>query len=878
MTEDESVTMSDELTPKYEEEGSNIIVGGSIESQDDNLIDINLDDQTLRRLFIGNELAFKLITKWSQDPVEKGWSVETSDDSDFAQQVEQWKQELNFDSKLMELNKFVNVFGSAGFGYDLVDSASSPDQRVDPDDVEDITQIQIIRQDQIEDYEMEDGDIEYYDLEEGYDVDRIHIDRIDHARYYHIKGHPEGFGLLHPLFTSLKVFENVKFGMGQAFYVGGTGFPILNVQGLDNMKDDDAEKLKSEFMDDVLKNPGMMLDDEKSSVEFKGSQGKALDPEPYVDKLLDIVGTVVGSKRILTGAEPGGVEGSKTDQEEYFGDISSFQNNKLNPLVRSFVDRLIEYGLVDEPDEGYLIEWNELYEKDEERQAEIDKKKSSAFLNLTTAGLSPEVAAQEVGLDEETVEALQEEGSSNFNTGPGSSGAGSGPQSQGNSGGSNDKRDQDGRYYDKSASQETLEVLRDLDGYDSETYWSDDCDHEHQQDGEITKPIYWSDDLYAQYKDLREELQEDVLGDLVDRIIEAVDDNKYGSDSLPGRLREKLFGDEQKKLDRYAFSKRVERELDKMEEESKEKTRDALKGSFQVGADKGAEAFGASTTEIFDKHRREIMDETFDKYITPAYADTKKEISEKINDSVREYFQNQDQGVHELKRNIRAIKGGSTAVDYRFERIARTETGRIRNISYIDETSRRGRSKYDWVGPPIEQSTPQVCRTLTDRSPMDKATLLNLSAGGMPHINCRRTAAVAMDAITDMADGFTIQDLEQRFLRIEFDVDEERLDEAFEKFQAATNKSLQEMQRWTNSKCSSKASLSRDPNERVIRLLKKNKSEWDEDDVQNALRVYSFVSRMRGQRPENPRSGPGDCSSKWAISLKNWGFDPFKED
>jgi len=877
MTEDDTVTMSDKLTPKYEEESSNFIVGGSIQSQDDNLIDIDLDDETLQRLFIGNELAFKLITKWSQDPVEKGFSVKTDEeDSDFARQVEQYKQDLNFNSKLMELNKFVNVFGSAGLGYDLVDSSSSPEQKVDPEDVEEIDKLRIIRQDQVDSYDIDDGEISAYDLEDGYDIEKIDESRLYHARYYHIKGHPEGFGLLHPLFTSLKVFENVKFGMGQAFYVGGTGFPVLSIDGLDNMDDDDAQELKSEFMTDVLKNPGMMLDKEKSEVEFKGSQGKALDPEPYVDKLLDIIGTVVGSKRILTGAEPGGVEGSKTDQEEYFGDVSSFQNNKLTPIVRDFIDRLIDYGLVEKPENGYLVEWNELYEKDEERQAEIDKKKSSAFLNLTTAGLPAEVAAKEVGLDEETVEALQEEGSLNFSPGSGSSSGGSGSEPSGNADGSNDKRDQDGRYYDKSASQETLEVLRDLEGYDSEKYWSDDCDHDHHQDGEITKPIYWSDDLYSQYKDLREELQEEVLGDLVDRIIQGVEDNSPGADSLSDKIKDKISRDKQKKLDRYAFSKRVERELDKMEEESREKTRDALKGAFQVGADKGAEAFGARTTEVFDKHRREIMDETFDKYITPAYADTKKEIAEKVNDSVREYFQTQDMGIDDLKRSIRQVKGGSSAVDYRFERIARTETGRIRNISYIDETSRRGRSKYDWVGPPIEASTPQVCITLTDRSPMDKATLMSLSAGGMPHINCRRTAAVAMDAIGD--EGIFLDDLQQRFLRIEFDVDEDDLDEAFEKFQMATNKTLSEMQRWTNSECSSKASLSRDPNERVIRLLKKNKDEWTEEDIQDAMRVWSFVQRMKAQRPENPREGPGDCSSKWAISLKNWGYDPFKED
>jgi len=40
--------------------------------------------------------------------------------------------------------------------------------------------------------------------------------------------------------------------------------------------------------------------------------------------------------------------------------------------------------------------------------------------------------------------------------------------------------------------------------------------------------------------------------------------------------------------------------------------------------------------------------------------------------------------------------------------------------------------------------------------------------------------------------------------------------------------------------------------------------------------VWSFVRRMLGQRPDDPRSGPDDCDSKWTISLKNWGHNPFQ--
>mgnify|MGYP002761322340 CR=1 FL=1 len=852
-----SVTMSDRLTPKYEEESNNIVLGGSIESNDDRLIDTNLDDETLKTLFKGNELAFRLITKWSQDPIEKGFEVKTSEDVDLNEAVEEYRQKLEFDSKMMELNKFVNVFGSAGLGYDLVDSASSPQEEATPQDVEDITGINIIRQEQVDDYEVDDnGEIEYYDLDTRYDLDRIHESRIYHARYYHIEGHPEGFGLLHPLFTSLKVFENVKFGMGQAFYVGGTGFPVMKVQNLDGMSDKDANELQSNFMKDVLKNPGMIIDDEKASVEFRGSQGKALDPDSYVSSLLDIIGTVVGSKQVLTGAIPGGVEGSETNKEEYFGDVSSFQQNKQTPIVRDFVQRLIDYGLVPEV-ESFRIEWNDLFQKSEEAKAEIKESKSKAFMNLTASGVPGEIAAEEVGLSEETVEALESDGESNENT-PGENGGENGQESQSQT---------DNSYYDRSLTKDTLEKVRDLPGYDRETYFQEG------EDREIRKPTNWREPVYSNYKDLREK-HRDLLDEFLDRVIDGIDKATVSEDQ--GFI-DKIKGNDDEKVNRFLLERRVDVETEKLENDMKDATRESLKGAFVLGAEKGADDFGEGLSRVFDKHRRELLDETFDKYVTEAYADQTDAVNTAINDRIEEHFKDQSSGINDLKRGIRSLHSGDNSQMYRFDRIARTETARIRNMGYIDETSRRGRNLYDWVGP-TDQRTTEICLSIKGDNPYTKKQILDVTSGGLPHINCRHTAVVNSDSILRDQKEVDYEKLQEQYMNIEFDVSMERLDEAHTKFRAAVNKSKSSMERWRNSDCSKKASLSREPIERVLRLKSKNKANWDEDDIQDALRVWNFVNRMLGQKPENPREGPDGCDSKWAISLKNWGHNPFSKD
>lgn len=82
-----------------------------------------------------------------------------------------------------------------------------------------------------------------------------------------------------------------------------------------------------------------------------------------------------------------------------------------------------------------------------------------------------------------------------------------------------------------------------------------------------------------------------------------------------------------------------------------------------------------------------------------------------------------------------------------------------------------------------------------------------------------------------------------------------------------------ELQAWSNTECSKKASLDRGPVNRNLRLLSKSKDEWTANDISDANRTISFVSRMKGAEQGDK---VGDCPSKRDISLKNWAYDPSK--
>lgn len=106
---------------------------------------------------------------------------------------------------------------------------------------------------------------------------------------------------------------------------------------------------------------------------------------------------------------------------------------------------------------------------------------------------------------------------------------------------------------------------------------------------------------------------------------------------------------------------------------------------------------------------------------------------------------------------------------------------------------------------------------------------------------------------------------------------EKRIAEAFRKYHATVNMGAAELREWAKSPWSKKASVSRAPIDRNLRLLETPREKWTLAHAASALRTVNFVSRMRGAEQGEPvkikgREGP----SRRDISLKNWAYDPSK--
>jgi hypothetical protein len=116
-----------------------------------------------------------------------------------------------------------------------------------------------------------------------------------------------------------------------------------------------------------------------------------------------------------------------------------------------------------------------------------------------------------------------------------------------------------------------------------------------------------------------------------------------------------------------------------------------------------------------------------------------------------------------------------------------------------------------------------------------------------------------------------------RLNELEFEVDQEELDSTYSEWSDEVNMTASGLDSWSDHPCANEAS--QDPQavrERNMMLLETDKSDWTQKHIDAANRTISFISRMRGQRPDSPKEGgPGTCPSEWAISLLNWAYNPF---
>jgi len=71
-------------------------------------------------------------------------------------------------------------------------------------------------------------------------------------------------------------------------------------------------------------------------------------------------------------------------------------------------------------------------------------------------------------------------------------------------------------------------------------------------------------------------------------------------------------------------------------------------------------------------------------------------------------------------------------------------------------------------------------------------------------------------------------------------------------------------------------SIGHESGRRILELLRKDREDLTEEDLQHMQRVISYVHRHLAQRPQHNNGEL--ATSRWRFSLMNWGHDPLVDD
>jgi phage-related protein (TIGR01555 family) len=209
--------------------------------------------------------------------------------------------------------------------------------------------------------------------------EKVHFSRVIHLATRLIDHAYIGHSVLEAIYDDLTVWRNIRWGMGQTLFRYGSGFPDVTVEGANQKDLDDLEDSK-QF--ESLQARTYFLHNKKTTLDFKGLQGRALDPGPYCNPIMESFSTGTGIPlAVLRGAQAGALTGSEVNEREYFKVISAAQS-LYEPFIWQLIDILLETGQI-QPKwkrtiEDYEIHWRGGFEIND-----IDK--AAAELNLARA-------------------------------------------------------------------------------------------------------------------------------------------------------------------------------------------------------------------------------------------------------------------------------------------------------------------------------------------------------------------------------------------------------------------------------------------------------------------------------------------------------------
>jgi hypothetical protein len=239
-----------------------------------------------------------------------------------------------------------------------------------------------------------------------------HHSRVLHVTSELLESETSGVPVLMSVWNRLMDLEKLVGGSAEMFWRGAR-------PGYQGVVDENyqmtpkVEAALQDQLDEYEHNLRRVLINE--GVELKGLAPQVADPKEHVDIQIQMISSITGiPKRILTGTERGELASGQDITSWYSTVQSRREEHAEQNIVRPFVDKMIELGILPPPStEDYQIKWKDLFSDSDLSMAEVGRVRATALREFVQNPLAATIMPPEafmkyfLGMDPDTVEEIQ---------------------------------------------------------------------------------------------------------------------------------------------------------------------------------------------------------------------------------------------------------------------------------------------------------------------------------------------------------------------------------------------------------------------------------------------------------------------------------------
>lgn len=232
------------------------------------------------------------------------------------------------------------------------------------------------------------------------DTVRVHHSRILHVSEGLLESDTYGSSRLEPVLNRLHDLELILGGSAEMFWRGAfPGVGLAAKEGAYFSKDGQSLEALETEMDAYIHN--MQRYFRVQDVEIHQMQTQVADPSMHVEIQLMAISASTGiPKRILSGSERGELASSQ-DETNWNTKMDERRTNYTAPMIiRPFLDRMIQVGILPTPSERYKINWPDLFVPSQIGKSLVTKTKAEAIAIYANSLTAQSIVPKEIFLRE----------------------------------------------------------------------------------------------------------------------------------------------------------------------------------------------------------------------------------------------------------------------------------------------------------------------------------------------------------------------------------------------------------------------------------------------------------------------------------------------